>query len=193
MCRSRRGSDCETEGVVSSVNSSTDVSAADNRPLLIAASCTALATLVPVALYQLDVIPKLPDPPLSIFDSERIAMSTSAHPMGIPDALLGLASFGATLALALLAGRDKTAKKLLGVKLGMDASVAAFNAVRQVVLFRKLCSWCTATAVSAGVMAYAGRKSVREVAEKGLGIAGEALDHQGLINIHRKGQRPDRE
>ena len=99
----------------------------DNRPLLIGACCAALSTLVPVACYQLSLIPKLPDPPLSVFDSEHITMSKMAHPLGIPDALLGLASFGTTLTLAILAGRNGTARKLLGVKLGLDASAAAFK------------------------------------------------------------------
>jgi uncharacterized membrane protein len=138
------------------------VAGEDNRPLLLGAACVAIASLAPVALYQLDVIPNLPDPPLRVFDSERITMSKAAHPMGVPDGLLGLASFVTTLALAIVAGRNKTARKLLGAKLGMDVSVAAFNAVRQVVEFGKLCSWCTATAVSAGVMAYAGRHSIRQ-------------------------------
>ncbi len=142
----------------------------DNQPLLIIASCVALATLAPVALYQIGVISELPDPPMSVFDSEKITMSKTAHPLGIPDALLGLASFGTTLTLALLADRNQTAKKLLGVKLGLDASAAAFNAGRQVVNFRKLCSWCTATAFAAGVMTYAGRGSVREVLSEGVKI-----------------------
>lgn len=109
----------------------------DNRPLLIGASCVAVATLVPVALYQLQVMSKLPDPPLRIFDSERITMSKTAHPFGIPDALLGIGSFGTTVTLAVLANRNKKAKKLLGVKLALDASVAGFNAIRQLVDFGK--------------------------------------------------------
>ena len=158
----RSGSHCdrETETLLSP-NVGRNVARENNRPLLIGASCVAIATLVPVALYQLDVISELPDPPWSAFDSERITMSKMAHPLGVPDGLLGLASFGATLALALLARRNKTAKKLLGAKLGLDVSVAAFSAVRQVAGFGKLCSWCTATALSAGVMAYAGRGSIR--------------------------------
>lgn len=151
--------------IVSSARES--ASKANNRPLLVGACCVALATLAPVACYQLGAISKLPDPPISIFDSERITMSKTAHPLGIPDALLGIASFGATLALAILAGRNRTAKRLLGIKLGIDASAAAFNAGRQVVEFRRLCSWCTATAISAGVMTYAGRASVREVFARG--------------------------
>ena len=122
----------------------------------------ALATLAPVALYQTGILPRLPDPPLRVFDSERITMSAAAHPLGIPDGLLGLASFGTTLTLALLARRHQTAKQLLGAKLTLDASAAAFNAGRQVVSFGKLCSWCTGAALAAGMMAYAGREAIQE-------------------------------
>ena len=98
--------------------------------------------------------PHLPDLPLRVFESETITASAAAHPMGIPDGLLGLASFGTTLALALLARRNGTAKKMLGGKLALDISAAAFNASRQIVSFGKLCSWCTGTALATGVMAY---------------------------------------
>jgi uncharacterized membrane protein len=164
------------------VTLSKNVACADNQPLLICASCVAIATLVPVALYQLDVISELPDPPLSVFESERITMSKTAHPLGVPDGLLGLASFGATLALALLAKRSKAAKKLLGAKLGLDVSVAAFNAVRQVAVFGKLCSWCTATALSAGVMAYAGRGSIRGVVGVGTDETNKFLALEGACS-----------
>ncbi len=133
----------------------------DDR-LVIGSCCAALATLVPVALFQTGILPALPDPPLRVFDSERITMSAAAHPLGIPDGLLGLASFGATLALALLARRHQTAKQLLGAKLTLDASAAAFNAGRQVVRFGKLCSWCTGTALAAGMMAYGGREAIHD-------------------------------
>jgi uncharacterized membrane protein len=150
----------------------------DNRPLLLGATCTALATLVPVALFQLGAISTLPDPPSSVFDSDRITMSKTAHPFGIPDSLLGLASFGATLALALLAAKSRRARTLLGMKLGLDVSVAAFNATRQVKDFGKLCSWCSATALSAGVMAYAGRGSIRHSACEAAAIADRALSRK---------------
>jgi uncharacterized membrane protein len=129
--------------------------------LLLGACCAALATLVPVALYQTGLVESLPDPPSSVFDSERIASSKAAHPFGVPDSLLGLASFGTTLGLIFLARRSPIAKKLLGAKLTLDAAAGAFNAGRQVVSFGKLCSCCTGTAFSAGVMAYAGRDLIR--------------------------------
>ena len=130
--------------------------------LLIVACCAALGTLVPVALYQTGALQQLPDPPFRIFDSERITMSHAAHPLGIPDGVLGLASFGATLGLTLLARRHGTAKKLLGAKLTLDGLAAAFNASRQVISFGKLCSWCTGTALAAGLMAFAGRNTIQK-------------------------------
>ena len=148
------------------------LSSNENDGLLIGSCCTALMTLVPVALYQTGVIPHLPDPPLRIFDSERITSSAAAHPMGIPDALLGLASFGTTLALALLARRNGTAKRMLGGKLALDVSAAAFNASRQIVSFAKLCSWCTGTALAAGVMAYAGRGTIGDTLADAANVAG---------------------
>jgi uncharacterized membrane protein len=130
--------------------------------VLVGACCTTIATLIPVALYQTGVLRSLPDPPSALFDSERITTSKAAHHFGIPDGLLGLASFGATLALILTAKRSPIARKLLGAKLTMDAAAGGFNAGRQVISFGKLCSWCTGTAIAAGVMAYAGRNVIRD-------------------------------
>lgn len=140
--------------------------------VLLAACCTTLATLVPIALYQTEVISTLPDPPWAVFDSERITESKAAHPFGVPDSLLGLASFGTTLGLILLAKRSPVARKLLGAKLTMDAAAGAFNAGRQVISFGKLCSWCTGTAIAAGVMAYAGKSVIRDT-WTGVARAGE--------------------
>ena len=91
---------------------------------------------------------------------EVVADSAIAHPFGIPDGFLGIASYGVTLVLAVLACRSKRAGKLLGAKLLLDGGAATFNASRQIVRFGKLCSWCTATAVATGVMVYAGRQFV---------------------------------
>ena len=146
-----------------------DENCLEARPdtLLPVACGLALATLVPVALRQLQIIEHLPDPASAIFDSDAITGSKQAHPFGVPDAVLGLGSYGATLALALMARRAKgqrgMASSLLGAKLLVDGSAAAFNSVRQVVSFRKLCSWCMGTVVATAVMVYAGRRSIARV------------------------------
>jgi uncharacterized membrane protein len=129
---------------------------------MMGACCVVLATLVPVALYQTGVISQLPDPPGRIFDSELITGSAEAHAFGIPDALLGLGSFGMTFALMLFANRSRVAGKLLGAKLTLDLTMAAFNTARQVVRFRKLCSWCTGTALATVAMTFEGREAIRQ-------------------------------
>lgn len=123
---------------------------------LSAASVT-IATLLPIALYQCHSIDHLPDPPCHYFDSDRITASKSAHPFGIPDSLLGLASYGITTALIFAARRSETGRTLLRTKLLIDGSMAAINVTRQVVSFRKLCSWCTGTALATAVLVVAGR------------------------------------
>ena len=133
-----------------------------DHALLVGACCTTLATLIPVALYQTGFLSTLPDPPSSVFASDRITKSKEAFPLGVPDGLLGIASFSATLTLALLSRHHPPARKLLGAKLALDGSAAAFNVVRQVVSFGKLCSWCTGTAIAAGVMVYAGREVIMD-------------------------------
>ena len=122
----------------------------------------ALGTLGVVGLFQTGAIDTLPDPPGEIFASERITLSKMAHPAGIPDSLLGLGSYGATLTLLLLAEKHGWAKRVLGAKLVADAGAASFNAVRQVVSFGKLCSWCTGTALATAVMVYGGRAAIAE-------------------------------
>jgi uncharacterized membrane protein len=125
--------------------------------LLIVSTAAAVITLLPVAAHQLGLLKHLPDPPSRIFDSNRTTGSKSAHPLGIPDSLLGLASYGVTLALALLAPANRRARKLLALKLVADGSLAGFNVVKQVVSFRRLCSWCTGTALCTLGMVLAGR------------------------------------
>ena len=120
-----------------------------------------MASLIPVALYQTGIIENLPDPPSRFFNSEMITRSKAAHPFGVPDALLGLASFSSTFVLILIAGRSTRARKLLAVKLTLDTTAAAFNVARQLSSFRRLCSWCTMAAFGAAVTAYGGRKVIK--------------------------------
>lgn len=131
-----------------------------DEKIALAGCGVALGTLAVVALFQTGAIDSLPDPPGKIFASERITLSKMAHPMGIPDSLLGLGSYGATLTLLLLAEEHAWARRALGAKLVADAGAASFNAVRQVVRFGKLCSWCTGTALATAVMVYGGREAI---------------------------------
>lgn len=138
-----------------------------DEKLALTGCSVALGTLAVVGLFQSGVVDRLPDPPGEIFASERITLSKMAHPMGVPDGYLGLASYGATLALLLLAKRRPWARRALGAKLVVDASAASFNAVRQVVRFGKVCSWCTGTALATAVMVYGGREAIADAVRAG--------------------------
>lgn len=133
-----------------------------DEALLIGSCCAALATLVPVALHQLGALDHLPDPPGTIFESDRITESAMAHPFGVPDSLLGLASYGTTLALILKSRSCGVAPTLLAGKLVLDGSAAAFNATRQVTRFGRVCSWCTGTALATAMMVFAGRRVIAQ-------------------------------
>lgn len=133
---------------------------AQSYGVLAAATCAAMATLIPVAAHQIGALDHLPDPPGFFFASDRITDSKAAHPFGIPDSMVGLGSYGATLGLVIRAQRSAGARRLLAFKLCADGALAGFNVVRQVVAFRKLCSWCTATAVCTAVMLLAGRRVI---------------------------------
>lgn len=138
---------------------------------LTAATCAAVVTLIPVVAHQIGAIDHLPDPPGAIFASDRITESKSAYPLGIPDGILGITSYGVTLGLIALAAGNPESRRLLAIKLLGDGSLATFNVVRQVVSFRRLCSWCTATAFCTAAMLIAGRQIIASELEAGKALA----------------------
>ncbi len=140
----------------------------NHRPdtVLVTAASAALLTLLPVAAHQLGCLDHLPDPPGELFASDRITESKAAYPLGIPDGLLGLGSYGLTLSLILLGRSQPKARKFLALKLVGDGAVATFNVVRQVATFRKLCSWCTGTVLCTAVMAVAGHGLIADEARE---------------------------
>ncbi len=137
---------------------------------LTVATCASMATLIPVVAHQIGAIEHLPDPPGSVFASDRITQSKSAYPLGIPDGILGLTSYGVTLGLVALAADNPKTRKYLAIKLLGDGSIAAVNVVRQVVSFGKLCSWCTATAICTAGMLIAGRKIIASELDPAKGL-----------------------
>ncbi len=112
---------------------------------VMAVSALAMLGLGIVTLRQLGVIKHLPDPPGSLFDSNRIVMSRQARKLaGIPDGILGLGSYGATLGLAVWDFRrpSRGSCLTLAAKIVFDVSQALSRSVRQWPEFGCLCSWC---------------------------------------------------
>src|SRR5665213_4050118 len=119
------------------------------KGIAIAFCCVAITSLVPVALVQLRVIKRLPDPPGNIFASKRIVTSKSAYVSGIPDGLLGLGSYSVTLILLITAKPSRPLLRgMLRVKLLLDGTIAARKARGQLKQFGRICSWCMGTAMA---------------------------------------------
>lgn len=116
------------------------------------AGCGAMLALTAVTARQLGVVRRLPDPPGKLWATEEIVTSKTAHPAGIPDGVLGMASYGVTLALLLASQEVAVVRPVARAKLAMDATAAGVNAVRQVVVFRRMCSWCMVTVACTAVM-----------------------------------------
>ena len=129
-----------------------------HKGVAVVCCCTALATLAPVALVQLHIMKDLPDPPGRWFNSKRVVTSKGSYRLGIPDGLLGLASYSVTMALLLAATPERPlVRRLLRGKLALDATMALRNVRKQVTEHKRLCSWCIGTAVATAGLVFFGR------------------------------------
>jgi uncharacterized membrane protein len=115
---------------------------------IVGLSLVASATMGLIALYQTGVIRHLPEPPLRGLDADKVNGSAQAYEMfAVPDAILGLGSYTATMGLAAMAGADR-AKELpliplaLAAKVAFDVANAARLTVDQWTKHRAFCLWC---------------------------------------------------
>jgi uncharacterized membrane protein len=103
-------------------------------------------------------VKKLPELPIRAFDSEKVISSDAAYSQfGIPDGVLGIASYAATLALAAAGGVDRvrtspTLPLVLAAKVGFDVYQAARHCVSQWTEHHAFCSWCLLPAVASFAM-----------------------------------------
>ena len=97
-----------------------------------------MTSLAVVALYQLGLLKRLPEPSLPGLDADRVNGSAQAYALlNTPDAVLGLSSYAATLGLAAMGGPDR-ARTQPWIPLGL-AGKAGFDAFQAATLTRK--SW----------------------------------------------------
>jgi hypothetical protein len=119
------------------------------------------AILGGIALYQVGLLKRLPDPPLPAFDAGRINGSEEAYSrFETPDALLGLVSYAVTACLAAMGEENRWSTRpalplAMGAKMSLDAALAGTMSVQQWTKFRKFSAWSllvsAATFVSFGL------------------------------------------
>jgi hypothetical protein len=113
-----------------------------------------IASLGVVALYQLGIFRRLPEPPFPGLNAEKVNGSAEAYALlCTPDAVLGLGSYAATLGLAAMGGaiRARTTPWIplaLAAKAGLDALQAAALTRKSWVHYRALSLYSLVTALA---------------------------------------------
>ena len=113
-----------------------------------------MASLAAVALYQLGVSRRLPEPEIPGLDAERVHGSAEAYGiLKTPDAVLGLGSYAATLGLIAMGGPDRAQTQpwiplALAAKCGVDSAQAARLTGNSWLLFRAFSLYSLVTALS---------------------------------------------
>jgi uncharacterized membrane protein len=108
----------------------------------------AIGAMSVVSLHQIGLVRHLPEPPLSWLDADRIDGSPEAYSrFGVPDAVLGVASYAATLALVAMGGADRSVRQpwiplLASAKAGFDTANAVRMTAVQWTRYRAFCGWC---------------------------------------------------
>lgn len=104
-----------------------------------------------IALFQVGIMKKIPEPPWRKFNAEKVNGSAQAYShLSTPDALLGLVNYGMTACLAGAGaqGRWKTHPWIpvgMGGKILMDAALAGKLTADQWTKYRAFCFWCLLT------------------------------------------------
>jgi uncharacterized membrane protein len=113
-----------------------------------ALSLGSIASLGLISLYQIGLIPHVPEPPLPHFDADKVNGSAEAYAkLATPDAILGLASYAATMTLAMMGSEDRAQEQpwlplAFATKVGFDAALALQLFAAELTKHKALCFWC---------------------------------------------------
>lgn len=121
-------------------------------------SLAAMGSLGVVAMYQLGIIKHVPEPKLPFLDADEVDAAGEAYQaLAMPDAVLAIASYALTLALAARGGRSRAIDEpwlplALAGKVLADAAIAVALTVEQAFKHRAFCSWCLVAAAATVAM-----------------------------------------
>jgi len=103
-----------------------------------------------ISLFQMGYIKELPDLPGELFDTKKVNTAKDAVLLGLPDGVISLGGYTATIILAMAATKYKKQSRLLdlalaGVVLGQAAGAAQYL-VNMTFVQKKICIYCLAGA-----------------------------------------------
>ena len=108
----------------------------------------ASASMGIVALYQMGILKRVPEPHLPGLDADVITGSAKAYSLlATPDAVLAIGSYVTTMVLAAMGSPDRMNQQpilpvALAAKVGFDAAIAAKYTFDEWRDHHALCSWC---------------------------------------------------
>lgn len=122
-----------------------------NRRQLACLAALGLVDFSIISLYQLGYIRRMPDLPGKVFDSEKVNSSKEAVMLGLPDGVVSLTMYAATLFLATAASAKKKHARWLdwllgGIVLGQAAG-GAFYLYNMATVQKKVCVYCVTGAL----------------------------------------------
>jgi uncharacterized membrane protein len=126
----------------------------NRRRWLVGLSLVGAAAGFAVTLYQTGIVKHLPDPPISIFDSDRVDASNYAYKrLDSPDAPMMLISYGVTALLASMGGKNRAEEKswvplALFAKTVFDSALALKLAQEEWAENKALCAYCQAATLA---------------------------------------------
>lgn len=126
-----------------------------NRRAIAALALTAAAPLGLVALWQVGVIKKMPEPKHPLFDAEKVNGSAQGYSkLQMPDAILGVGSMIATMSLAAIGPprRARFLTQMLTAKIALDVTTSAKLTIDQWTKYRSFCLWCLISAAATFAM-----------------------------------------
>ncbi len=133
----------------------------EERRTIVSCSLAAIGCMGLIALYQMGVIKRLPEPNLPGLDAEKVDASDEAYAhLQMGDAFPGLGSYAVTAGLAAMGGSDRFRTQpwiplALLAKTTVDAVQAAKLTYDQFAKHQAACLWClAATAATAANLAY---------------------------------------
>ena len=124
--------------------------AAEYRRQIAASSALGLIDFSLISLFQLGYIKSLPDLPGKVFDTEKVNSSKDAVLLGLPDGVISLGAYTATILLATAATRFKKQSRMLdvlmgGIVLGQAAGAAQYL-YKMAFVQKRVCIYCVAGA-----------------------------------------------
>ncbi|MBF8965478.1 vitamin K epoxide reductase family protein [Pontibacter sp. FD36] len=122
----------------------------EHRRDIAALAAAGLADFSLISLLQMGYFKKLPDIPGEAFDTVKVNTSNDAIILGMPDGVISLGAYAATMFLAMAGSRFKKRSRLLDLALGGivlgQAVGAAQYLYKMAFVQKKVCIYCVAGA-----------------------------------------------